>query len=107
MDDLILIFAGCLFHRDMKIISTDEYKKLVDQCVQLAHMKIQIHKMENALEKKSDEIIKLKSQIRRHNHMHEKELQKDEVCENQCMQNSVHDERNVDVRIVVVTMRHY
>lgn len=60
----------------MKLISKSEYKKLVDQCVELAQLKIKVDKMKDALEKKSDEIQKLQRKIRYNEYMREKKCWK-------------------------------
>lgn len=70
------------FTRDTITVKKAEYKKLLDEMVELAGLKVKMTKMENSLKEKSDEIKELRRKVRYHEHIQEKIKSKEEENQN-------------------------
>lgn len=106
---------GCI--EDTILITKAEYKKLMDEMVELAKMKIKISRMENSLKEKSNAIYQLKQKVRCFEYMKAKEISEENggknTNQNPGTQTDNSDEYTLEVikihsdRCVFIYPRHY
>lgn len=87
---------------DKILVTKAEYKKLLDEMVELARLKIKVPKMENALIQKSDEIKRLQRKVRYFEHMQGKQTSEEEKNQNPSIQKDKCDKHSIKVRKKII-----
>lgn len=105
-------YHGC--NEETIRITKAEYKKLIDETVELARLKVKIGRMENSLKEKSDKINQLQQKVRYYEHTKAKEISEEsgEKDTNQSSGAQMDDDITKVIKIhseksVLIYPRHY